>query len=165
MASKVVLTDTALRRMRPPATGQREVWDAALPGFGLRITSNGTRSFVLMTRVGGRPVRLTWRYPAHSLAAARDAARAAIQAATRGDDPRRRPTEQVIDDVVHEYVTKYAQPNKHSWREDERVFAKYVLPRWQGRPSTPSAARTSCSSSTPSRRSTAGCSPTACSRR
>ena len=74
---RAVLTELAVRRMHRPATGRLVVWDAALPGFGVRITENGKRSWVLTTRLHGRPLYLTLgTWPATPLTKARDLARA-----------------------------------------------------------------------------------------
>ena len=35
MATKTRLTDTAVKHARPPATGQAEMWDSAIAGFGV----------------------------------------------------------------------------------------------------------------------------------
>jgi integrase len=35
--------------------------------------------------------------------------------------------------VVREYLERYAKPRKRSWREDERILARDVLPRWRHR--------------------------------
>src|SRR4249920_3441214 len=41
------LTDFSIRALQPPETGSRIVYDDALPGFGVRITETGTKSYVL----------------------------------------------------------------------------------------------------------------------
>jgi CheY-like chemotaxis protein/HPt (histidine-containing phosphotransfer) domain-containing protein len=52
--------DTAtLENLRPPSRGQIDVWDANLPGFGIRLSQGGSKSWVVMVRRGGRRVRLT----------------------------------------------------------------------------------------------------------
>ena len=48
------LTDLAVARAKPPAAGRIEMWDAALPGFGLRVSEKGSKSWVVMYRLGGR---------------------------------------------------------------------------------------------------------------
>ncbi|WP_018952495.1 tyrosine-type recombinase/integrase [Thioalkalivibrio sulfidiphilus] len=70
------LTDTLLRRLEPPAKGKRIIFDDhrdAPRGFGVRITSAGTVTFLLRYNVNGRDRLLTigqWPKP-WSLAAAR----------------------------------------------------------------------------------------------
>jgi hypothetical protein len=43
------LTDLTIRSLSPPLKGQRDYFDDALPGFGVRISQGGTRSFFLFT--------------------------------------------------------------------------------------------------------------------
>jgi integrase len=86
------LTDRVVTGKKPPATGYLELWDKHLPGFGLRIGFGGKRSFQVMTRVAGRPVRFklgTYGIaPTETLAAARDEARRVFSDAQKGIAPR-----------------------------------------------------------------------------
>jgi len=133
---RTVLTDAAVRRMHPPATGRLEVWDAALPGFGVRITENGKRSWVLLTRLRGRSLRLTLgAWPGTPLTEARDLARAAIHDVARGDDPRarKRKAAAVPDTFAHvaaDFIAKWARPRQRRAKETERILEKYVSPTW-----------------------------------
>src|SRR6476661_1003237 len=83
----VTLTARTVRRLE--ATGERgEYWDAALPGFGLRVTPNGVRTWTVRYRHNGRLHRLTLgRYPMLSLADARELGRNALRRAGLGDHP------------------------------------------------------------------------------
>ncbi|MCU0835651.1 MAG: Arm DNA-binding domain-containing protein, partial [Chromatiaceae bacterium] len=45
------MTDAAVRKLKVPQSGRVEVWDDHTRGLGLRISSSGVRSWVLMTRV------------------------------------------------------------------------------------------------------------------
>ena len=47
------LTELAVARIKPPASGRLEVWDSTLPAFGLRVTSAGARSYVVALRKPG----------------------------------------------------------------------------------------------------------------
>lgn len=61
---KITLNDKAARRPAPPV-GQVELWDALLPGFGLRIAAGGARTYFVMRRLNGKLVRRTvGRHPA-----------------------------------------------------------------------------------------------------
>jgi integrase len=54
------LTDAAIRRLPLPATGNKVYFDADVPGFAVRVTAKGSRSFVLQyTTRGGRERRYT----------------------------------------------------------------------------------------------------------
>ncbi len=48
---KLAFTPYSLKRLPTPSTGQTDFWDNSTPGFGLRVTSQGTRTWVGLTRV------------------------------------------------------------------------------------------------------------------
>jgi hypothetical protein len=55
-----------------PAAGQIDYWDAQTPGFGVRVTATGRKSWIVMYRHLGRLRRHTLgTYPALGLADAR----------------------------------------------------------------------------------------------
>lgn len=56
--AKITLNDKSVRRAAP-ASGQIELWDNVLPGFGLRIAAGGARTFFVMRRLDGKLVRRT----------------------------------------------------------------------------------------------------------
>ena len=83
------------RTLQPPATGQFEYYDTHLPAFGLRVSYSGTKAWFVMTRVDGKLTRITLgRYPALSLAEAREKARSVIEQAKAGSDPRQLEAEE-----------------------------------------------------------------------
>ena len=87
---KARITQKTLTR-RPPATGQVEVWDSALPGFGLRISYGGRKTFFCMTRINGKQRRLSvGNAELIGLADARDKARVMMRDAGKGIDPAER---------------------------------------------------------------------------
>ncbi|MGI9463673.1 MAG: Arm DNA-binding domain-containing protein, partial [Aestuariivirgaceae bacterium] len=86
--AKKKFSDTSIARLKPPADGRAEYWDEEVPGFGLRVTARGTKTWQLMYRKDGRKRRLTLgNYPALSLKLARKAAKDARDAIARGHDP------------------------------------------------------------------------------
>lgn len=139
------LTDVAIRKAAPPATGQLELWDARIPGFGVRISPKGTRSFILLYRFAGKARRLTLgRYPVLSLAEARTQAQEAIGQVAAGQDPgtARKAAKVgnttdgyslVFELFVDEFITKYAQPKNRDWRETRRLFNREFISLWRGR--------------------------------
>jgi integrase len=83
------LTDRLVRSLQPPPTGNRITYDT-LPGFGARITSASAISFILNYRrkSDGRERRATiGRFPAWSVAGARQRAAELRRAVDNGGDP------------------------------------------------------------------------------
>ena len=64
---KVNLTATAVQRFKPPKADRIEYFDRRLPGFALRISKSGRRTWVLFYRIGGRQRRLSLGCPQVSL--------------------------------------------------------------------------------------------------
>src|SRR5581483_4825247 len=138
MAKK--LTDTVVRSLELPSSGQRVVWDGGDGGvrrFGLRLSAGGTRAWVVKYKVGGRSRWLTLgQYPLVSLSGARTKAKAALAKVVQGEDPaaERRQTNEAMtfDELAKLYLEKYATPErKRSWKEDARILAKYVPRSWR----------------------------------
>ena len=49
---KKVLTDRALRAIKPAAPGKRKlIWDGVVPSFAARVTDKGQISFIVMRRL------------------------------------------------------------------------------------------------------------------
>jgi len=68
------LTDLLIRKLKVPEKGQKTHFDDVLPGFGIRVSQGGTKTFVL--KYGKkRSLKTLGRYPTLSLADARKQAR------------------------------------------------------------------------------------------
>jgi integrase len=136
------LTDKLARALLPPARGARITYDAEVPGFGIRVTAAGARSFVLNYVVAGHERRLTiGRFPAWSATAAREEARALRRKVDAGIDPlaeraardeaalaeRTAPT---VADLFARYAVEHL-PRKapRSAADDRSMWEKLVLPR------------------------------------
>jgi integrase len=86
MSSKK-LTVEYVRKVKPPKSGRAEYFDALLPGFALRVTDNGAKSYCAFYRLGGRLRRYTiGNAEKISLDVARQLARDAFEAAAQGRD-------------------------------------------------------------------------------
>ena len=136
MARKA-LTDRLIRSLKPSASGRFEIFDARLPGFCLRVTARGKKTFALMYRFAGRQERLTLgRYPTLSLARAREKVDAALRSVEAGVNPaeekRSRRTEHIlcgtVRGVADDYIERHAKRNTRSWRETKRLLDLYLLP-------------------------------------
>ena len=112
---------------------QVDYFDEDLSGFFVRVSPRGRKSFGVTYRVGGRFRRLTiGTYPLLSLADARVEAVKALRDAELGQDPATEKQEDRVaptfEAVAREYLEKHAKPKKKSWKEDERMINRYLLP-------------------------------------
>src|ERR1700761_8470794 len=134
-------------QQRAPQTGRVEIRDAD-SRLVLRISSSGARSFCVRSRVGGKIVRLTYPGPAtgEELQPARQWANAVVNECERGKDPRQNKPDMCLEDVtlqkvkpsdklsnvLERYVERRLKREKKNRTADEvdRLFARYVVPRW-----------------------------------
>ncbi|WP_461459190.1 Arm DNA-binding domain-containing protein, partial [Parasphingorhabdus sp.] len=64
------LTDLQIRRLKVPEKGQKTYYDPGLPGFGVRVSQGGSKTFVVVYGKDRRR-RSLGRYPELSLSDAR----------------------------------------------------------------------------------------------
>src|SRR4051794_37888076 len=112
--------------LKPTASAQVDYWDQVFKGLGLRLSSAGRKTWVVMYRHNGRQRRLTLgTFPVLSLADARDRAREALSAVAAGSDPASEKLSarhaQKFSDLAAEYLQRHAILKKKTWREDERI--------------------------------------------
>src|SRR5215468_12793589 len=86
---RIKFTDRSLQAIKsPPRPQQVDYFDEPLPGFGLRVSYKGRKSWTVLYRCNGVKGRLTLgRFDLIPLADARERARAALKAAANGYDP------------------------------------------------------------------------------
>ncbi|MEE8272316.1 MAG: integrase family protein, partial [Alphaproteobacteria bacterium] len=138
---RIKLTARTVETAKAPPTGRIELWDRTLPGFGLRITDKGRKSWVAMYRMHGRLCRRTLgHYPALPLAEARGKARDVMGQAEKGIDPRaesqaaKSRQAMTVKDACEFYIERYAKRNKSSWEQDDQALKRDVIPVWGNRP-------------------------------
>ena len=68
------LTDLTIKSLPPPESGQKTYWDDAVPGFGVRVSQGGSKTFALVQGVN-RERTTIGRYPIISLSDARGKAK------------------------------------------------------------------------------------------
>lgn len=113
---------------------QIDYWDKTLPGFGMRVSSDGTRTWNVMYRYNARKRRMKLGiYPAKSLADARDEAREVMRKAEKGADPATerkvvRARMDTVADLHRLYIEEYAKKKKRSWKHDDLALKREVLP-------------------------------------
>lgn len=133
-----IFTDLLLKKATADGLGRRELWDGRVPGFGLRVSSAGTKTFILVYRHRGRTRRLTLgRYPYLSLADAREKASDALRAVNNGGDPAlaREAKDDVafqFETVLDQFIERHCQVhNKASTaKEHERLLRKHFGAAW-----------------------------------
>jgi integrase len=127
--------------------GQRlELWDTKLPGFGLRITDKGARSYVLAARYPGsdNPARrLLGGCGELTLKAAREKAQRWIDLIERGIDPQLEAEREALVEqrkaactfaaVAEDFITEKCAGRRQGF-ETERIIRKELLPAWGSRP-------------------------------
>ena len=127
------MTARSVTALKPPTEGQIDYFDESLPGFGMRLSYGGTRTWILLYRHNGLKRRMKiGTYPALPLAAAREKAQAALREVALGNDPGEAKAaylkSETVNDLAREYLAKHARVKKRSWQHDERTLRNDVLP-------------------------------------
>lgn len=130
------LTDRFVKTVRPHPTKRLEFADTVVPGFRLRVTPLGHRSYVFLYRQNRRFRRYTiGDLQSLTLGKARDIARVARRGVFRGEDPCAEKTARrdaaTFAELADEYLKKHARKFKKSAAADERTLNKDVLPHWK----------------------------------
>ena len=132
-AHRVAFTDRGVRALKAPASGRVDVWDLTLPGFGIRLSASGVRTWVVRYRHGRKQRRLRLgNFPPMSLADARKQATRRLNAVDEGKDPAAEKTAareaSTFGELAALYLLKHA-PKKRSADEDRRIMERELLPR------------------------------------
>ncbi len=134
VSRRIHFTDRGLKAIKPPPVPKQvDYFDDSLAGFGLRVSYNGRKSWIVLYRCNGVKGRLTFgRLDVLPLVDAREQARGALKAAARGDDPaiekgrdREAPTFRQLAD---RYIEEYARPRKRTWQKDRRLLDNNLIP-------------------------------------
>src|SRR5215468_8566575 len=131
------LSEETVKRLPIPDTGNRITYFAgatiqgakAPRGFGVRVTANGTRAFVLNYRLKGREHRFTiGAWPEWSALKAVREARMLRQRVDRGENPLNDREPEVegktVEDVLDDFIKRYARAKGKDGREKLRGAAE-----------------------------------------
>jgi integrase len=143
MNRKTAITERLLQAKPKPAGARYTVWDTVLPGFAVRVSAKGKRTFyIVKRRAGARQV--SWvslgTYPVVSLAVARERGREALGTLIEGKDPnveaarrrtRAKPTTfaEVAEIYIRDFLpfTKSGLPKRDA-TAGARTLRREVLP-------------------------------------
>ncbi|MGD9107592.1 MAG: tyrosine-type recombinase/integrase [Gammaproteobacteria bacterium] len=129
-------TDKFIQSLKPKST-RYDVREGNGNGFVIRCAPSGNKSWVYFYCFEGKKRRMTLgNYPALSLAEARKKHHQALTSLAKGIDPatdairkkNKARSAQTVNDLIDEYLEKWAKPRKRSWQEDERMLKKDIAP-------------------------------------
>jgi len=132
---KAHLTERSVKGLQPKQKNII-VYDEEVVGFGVRVTSGGTRAFILTYRIDARERRLTiGAWPDWSVTAAREEARRLKREIDQGRDPMAERDEarespnmrQLMKRYLEEHASKLAN---HSRNDQAAIFRNFVEPAW-----------------------------------
>jgi integrase len=125
------------------ADARLDIWDEVVPGFGVRVTAHGTKTFFVRYRANGSNRRMKLgRYPVLTLADARKRAKEVLASTVLGADPalerrKRRAKDATFGALAREVLAAKAATTRASTRrEREQVVRSDLLPEWGARPAS-----------------------------
>jgi integrase len=128
--------DRGVKSLPSPGNGQIDYFDPDQkpPGFAVRVSHGGTRTWIFLYRHNGTKCRLKLgKVGDLGLRAARDEAWDAHEQVRKGKDPRMgrkqaRVRVDTVKDLAAAYIAGYAKPRKSSWKKDEQILNREVIP-------------------------------------
>lgn len=132
-------TEKEIRALKPKENQIKayDVREGTGEGFAITVFPSGKKSFIYLYHYCGRKRRMTLgQYPQCSLERAHAMHREAISLLATGKDPayeKRKALNEIstsprVEDLINEYIEKWAKPNKRSWKADERCLNKDIRP-------------------------------------
>ncbi|HIB84294.1 MAG TPA: DUF4102 domain-containing protein [Chromatiaceae bacterium] len=137
----VRLTKTSIDNAPLPEHGQTFLRDNLLKGFGLRITANGTKSFIIEKRINGRVRRQTVaRFGVLTCEQARKRAQILLGQIAEGQDPiANKKRQQAAQITLNQAFHEFKQIRKNLAPKTLKGYTKSVeayFSGWQHRPIT-----------------------------
>jgi integrase len=128
------INETFVKKVATPTANHKIHYDSEHPGFGVRVTKAGTKSFILNYHINKRERRFTiGKSPVWTAAAAREKARGLRRLVDQGIDPleerierREAPT---VADLWAEYEkVHFPKLSLRSQKDQRGMWASYILP-------------------------------------
>jgi integrase len=134
----VTLVARGIAGLAAPEQGRIEYFDKTTPGFGLRVTNSGHRSWICLYRYKGQKRRFTiGDYPALALGDAREKAKEVLWRVAKGEDPaaekKRERQAETFRELADLYLEEHAKAKKRTWRADHNILHKDLIPRFGSR--------------------------------
>jgi integrase len=139
MATSIKLTDAIVKALPVPADKYEITWDSVVKGYGIRVTSSGSRSFILnyRTRLGRKRRYTIGAFPDWKTGAARTEAAELKQQIDRGGDPlgeiqaaREAPTmADLCERFEAEYLPRKRPSTQRSYRQQIAAEIRPALGR------------------------------------
>jgi integrase len=125
------LTDAGVKKLPPPAAGNRLYRDTAVPGFAIRVTAGGHRAFVLDYRTrAGRKRRFTiGAFPNWTTGAARIKARELKRLVDAGGDPQGELEDARAAPIMPELIERFRAEHLTRRRAGTRTDYESMLKR------------------------------------
>jgi integrase len=130
------ITKTFVDKVEAPAEGYAVHWDDSVKGYGLRVSKEGKRVFIVMGRVAGKSIQFTLGpFGVLTEAKARERAQKVLQDMREGIDPRAvvkadAAMKVSLQDVLESYVGRpgklKASTAAEYRRHVEKTFAKWA---------------------------------------
>jgi len=130
--SKRPLTDRGIAALKPAQGAYRLTWDAIVPGFAVRVTATGQKSFVLVTRYPGSrnpTARALGKVGAITLEDARVKARDWLKLIAAGTDPAQAAQaaeRDTLQAICSEYLARNSAKRTADW--EQAILRRLVLP-------------------------------------
>lgn len=140
------ITNSGVNQIKAPDSGYQIHYDDTLPGFGVRVTNGGAKSYVIQGRVNGKVRRVTLgRHGVITADQARKAAMIMLAEFAAGTDPtakRRAQRSQAVtlreiaDDYKINRRTAQGLPLKDSTKKDIDKHLNGIFKDWASQPIT-----------------------------
>lgn len=155
--AKIAFTPLALKALKTPAPGAAgersrvDYYDTTTPGFYVRVSSTGSRTWMHFSRVMRGGKRSGQRFAigdagpdGMTLAEARAKFHEAREVIENGGDPKeiarraetamQRRQADTFKAVAEDYVAAWAKEQTRTWKETERIINTHLIPRWGAMP-------------------------------